>query len=164
MTNTANARTAGVLYLLYVVVGIGSMSLGDSELANATMAFCALGLGVTLYGLTRAIDHELATMAMACRFLEAAPGSTGEIYFAMGSTIFSWLLLRGRLIPAALAWLGVVSSAALLAHLALVAAGFFGGRTNWASPLTWSVWLPMLIFELALAAWLIAKGVRTQQH
>jgi hypothetical protein len=38
-------------------------------------------------------------------------------------------------------------------------AGFLGGPRNWASPLTWAAWSPMLVFELALAAWLITKGI-----
>jgi hypothetical protein len=32
------------------------------------------------------------------------------IFFAVGSTLFSWLFLRGRMIPVPLAWLGVVAS------------------------------------------------------
>src|SRR5207248_8042982 len=30
-------------------------------------------------------------------------------FFAVGSTLFSWLLLRGRIVPAPLTWLGVAS-------------------------------------------------------
>ena len=30
---------------------------------------------------------------------------------------------------------------------------------GWSSPVTWLVWLPMLVFELALAFWLVVKGV-----
>ena len=165
MTVTANARTAGVLYLLYVVVGMGSLTGANAQVSSVVMAFCALGLGVTLYGLTRTVDHELAIMAMASRLLEAAPGSSGEIFFAVGSTIFCVLLLRGRLIPPVLAWLGILSSAFLVAHLLLIAGGLFGGRTDWSSPLTWLIWLPVLIFELAFAVWLLAKGVTTaRQH
>lgn len=29
----------------------------------------------------------------------------------------------------------------------------------WSSPVTWIVWLPLLVFELAVAAWRITKGV-----
>ena len=97
-------------------------------------------------------------IALACRVIEAVPGH-GEIYFSVGSTIFSWLLLRGRMIPAALAWLGVVASLLLVLLLPMQIAGYFGGPRAWSSPVTWAVWLPLLVFELTLAVWLITKGV-----
>ena len=98
---------------------------------------------------------------MALRLLEAAPGN-GEIFFAAGNAIFCWLLLRGRLIPSALAGLGLGWSVFLTALLLLQAGGMFGGRTDWSSPVTWFVWLPLLIFELAFATWLLVKGVATR--
>lgn len=74
-------------------------------------------------------------------------------FFAVGSTLFSWLLLRGRMIPAALAWLGVIGSVLLVACLPLLLAGFLDG------PITQFMWLPMLVFEVTLAPWLLVKGV-----
>jgi drug/metabolite transporter (DMT)-like permease len=71
------------------------------------------------------------------------------------------ILLRGRLIPVALAWLGVVASLLLVMLLPLQIAGFFGGPRDWSSPVTWAVWLPVLVFELTVAVWFIAKGVAT---
>jgi hypothetical protein len=38
-------------------------------------------------------------------------------------------------------------------------AGLLGGSMAWSSSLTWLVWLPMLVFEVALALWLMLKGV-----
>jgi multisubunit Na+/H+ antiporter MnhE subunit len=69
------------------------------------------------------------------------------------------LLLRGCLIPAAMAWLGVIASALLAVLLLLRTASLFGPGANWSSSLTWLTWLPMLVFELTFAAWLIVKGV-----
>lgn len=74
-------------------------------------------------------------------------------FFAVGSTLFSYLLLRGRMIPIALAWLGVVASVLLVVCLPLMLAGFLRG------PVTSLVWLPMLAFEVPLALWLLIKGV-----
>jgi hypothetical protein len=48
-------------------------------------------------------------------------------FFAVGSTLFSWLLLRGRMIPVPLAWLGVLASVLLVVLLPLEAAGFVWG-------------------------------------
>ena len=73
-------------------------------------------------------------------------------FFAVGSTIFSWLLLRGRMIPVALAWLGVLASVLLVVCCPLQLAGLLSG------PVTSFMWLPMLVFEVVLALWLILKG------
>ena len=162
MTITTNARIAGVAYLAYVAAGIGSMAVrgnaGAVAVASVLMAFCALLLGATLYAITRDQDRDLAMIAMLCRVLEAVPGQ-GEIYFAAGSTIFCWLLLKGRLIPNALAMLGLVSSAGLAIVILIQIGGLLGGPMSFRSPITWAVWLPMLIFELSFAAWLLTKGV-----
>jgi len=162
MTLRTNARVAGFTFWIYFAAGIASMLLAGNAPATAILAlvssFSALVLAVTLWAITREQDRELAIAGMMCRVIEAAPGH-GEIYFAVGSTIFSWLLLRGRLIPDALAWLGVIASLLLVMLLPLQIAGFFGGPRNWSSPVTWAVWLPMLVFELTLGVWLITKGV-----
>jgi hypothetical protein len=74
-------------------------------------------------------------------------------FFAVGSTLFSWLLLRGRMIPIPLAWLGVAASVLLVVCLPLTAAGFLRG------PITSFMWIPMAAFEIPLALWLLIKGV-----
>lgn len=161
MTITTNARLAGIAYLAYLVFGIGGMAISTaaaSAVSDVMMSFCALVLGVTLYAITRETDRDLAMIAMLCRVLEAAPGQ-GEIYFAVGNTIFCWLLLQGRIIPAPLAMLGLVASAALSLLVLAQTGGLFGGRMLWSSPVTWFVWLPVLIFELAFAFRLLTKGV-----
>ena len=63
------------------------------------------------------------------------------------------------MIPVALAWLGVLTSALLVVILPLQLAGLFGGATSWSASITWLVWLPMLVFEVTLALWLLVKGV-----
>ncbi len=162
MTITTNARVAGFTFWIYFAAGIGSMLLAGNAPAASVLtlvtSFCALLLGVTLYAITREQDPDLAMIALACRVIEAVPGH-GEIYFAVGSTIFSWLLLRGRMIPGGLAWLGFVSSLLLVVLLPMQIAGYFGGARSWSSPVTWFVWLPLLVFELTFAVWLITKGV-----
>ncbi len=75
-------------------------------------------------------------------------------FFAVGSTIFAYLLVRGRLVPAWLAWLGLVASVLLVASLPLMHAGILGGM------ITKLIWLPMLAFEVPLGIWLMVKGVK----
>lgn len=76
----------------------------------------------------------------------------GGAFFAVGSALFSYLLLRGRMIPIPLASLGVGASLLLVAGLPLRLAGFLHG------PVTWIMWLPMAAFEVPLAFWLLVKG------
>jgi hypothetical protein len=77
----------------------------------------------------------------------------GATFFAVGSALFSWLFLRGRMIPVTLTWLGIVASILLAVALPPQLAGFLRG------PVTQLIWLPMLVFEVALALWLLVKGV-----
>jgi hypothetical protein len=156
------ARVAGFTFLFYIVAGITSLSLGSqspiADLLYLLQNVSALVLGVTLYMLTREYGPALALLALTFRVLEAAHDKS-EIFFAFGSLLFCWLLLRGRVIPVGLAWLGVIASVLLVVILPLQLAGLFGGSMSWAGAVTWLVWLPMLIFEVTLAFWLMVKGV-----
>ena len=93
-----------------------------------------------------------ATQALAGFVLEQT-ALIPAIFFAVGSTCFSWLLLRGRMIPVALAWLGVVASILVVVCLPLQLAGVLHG------PITQLMWLPMAAFEIPLGLWLLIKGV-----
>lgn len=162
------AKAAGFTFLFYIIAGITSMALGSqsqaADLLSLLQSFSALVLGVTLYALTREQGPVLALLALTCRVAEAIQYGESAIYFAVGSLFFSWLFLRGRLIPAALAQLGVIASALLVVVLPLQLVGLFGGSMSWASSVTWLVWLPMLVFELTLALWLIIKGIKIEQE
>ncbi|MGC2183632.1 MAG: DUF4386 domain-containing protein [Terriglobales bacterium] len=223
MTRTRSARIAGFTYLFYAAIGICSELLmhqargaGDDVETLARIGqyatnvrltiliallecLSALVLGVTLYGITRAEDHELAMLGLVCRVVEGVLGSLnnipgylgllwlakagvgtglpdiatanalrafllmpgpsvplGAMFFAVGSLIFSWLLLRGRMVPVSIAWLGVVAAGLLVVVLPLQLAGFPAG------PLTgYYLWLPALVFQVVLGLWLLIKGVAT---
>lgn len=157
------ARVAGFTFLFYIVAGITSMALGEqtkmTDLLTLLQSFSALVLGVTLFAITYQQGPVLALLALTCRVAEAIQYGESAIYFSVGSLFFSWLLLRGRLIPVVLAQLGVFASALLVVILPLQLVGLFGGSMSWTSSITWLVWLPMLIFEVTLAFWLMIKGV-----
>ena len=96
-----------------------------------------------------ATAHTLGT------FLQKVGGwqtLTSATLFAAGSTMFCWLFLRGRMIPLPLAWLGVLASVLLVVSLPLQLAGFFSGR------FFDLIWIPMALFEVVFALWLIIKG------
>lgn len=96
-----------------------------------------------------------AASAIAATLLAAGQwkADTAALLFAAGSTAFAFAFLRGQVLPSALARLGVAASILLVAMLPLEMAGWIGGMVVYAI-----MWLPMLVFELWLAGWLIAKG------
>ena len=100
-----------------------------------------------------------AAPALGAFLLKSGAWGASAVFFAVGSTLFSWLFLRGRMIPVALAWLGVFASILLVVILPLQLAGLLGGPANWLGPITWFMWIPMLVYEVALAMWLMIKGV-----
>jgi hypothetical protein len=161
------ARVAGFTFLFYIVTGMTSLALGSqsqaADLLGLLLAFSALVLGVTLYMLTREHGPALALLALACRVMEAIHDQS-EIFFAVGSLLFCLLLLRGRVIPVGLGWLGVIASAPLVVMLPLQLAGLLGGSMSWGASVTWLVWLPMLVFEVTLALWFMVKGVSIENH
>jgi hypothetical protein len=161
------ARVAGFTFLFYIAAGLTSMALGSqsqfADLLSLLQSFSALVLGVTFYALTWEQGPVLALFALTCRIAEAIQYGESAIYFAVGSLFFSWLLLRGRLIPTVMAQLGVIASVLLAIILPLQLAGLFGGSMSWASSLTWLIWLPMLLFEVTLALWLMIKGIKMEQ-
>jgi len=90
--------------------------------------------------------------ALATYFMRGGVAFTAT-FFAVGSSLFAWLLLRGRMIPVLLGWIGVLASVLLVICLPLQLVGFLGG------PLTQWIWLPMFFFEVPLAFWFLIKGV-----
>jgi hypothetical protein len=93
--------------------------------------------------------RTLAGFVLKDNFLVAAS------LFAVGSTVFCWLLLRGRMIPRWLAWLGFVGSAVLVVAVPLQLAQFLTG------PVTQLMWIPIAIFEITVAVWWLIKGDTT---
>ena len=216
MTLRTNARLAGAMFLLYIATGLTSLTLSTSyagaagaavELATVArhaplarlnvlltllQVAYAVGLGVTLYALTRHQDSDLARWALCWRVTEGLIGAVGAVQllglitvatsgtaglnsaaanaittfqvrqggaqvaaicFAVGSTLFCYLFLRARNIPAPLAWLGLLASLLLLVALPIQVV------TGIRTPLAMTVWVPMALFEVWLALWLIFKGV-----
>jgi hypothetical protein len=121
----------GAIGALYVVAALGMLAVADVR---------------------EPIDNTMALFAMLTRMRDGAMNISATC-FAVGSTLFSYLFLRAGSIPAPLAWLGLAASLLLVVTLPFqLAVG--------ADPTaTWLPWLPMLVFELIFAVWLITKGV-----
>ena len=115
---------------------LGLLSLATAEGANAPDPAAANALG----SFVKAAQQWMPVVAAT--------------FFAVGSLLFCWLLLRGRMIPVSLAWLGVLASVLLVVVLPLQLAGFLRGTV------TQLVWIPMAAFEIPFAVWLLVKGVK----
>ncbi|GAA0709543.1 DUF4386 domain-containing protein [Dokdonella soli] len=125
----------GVIGAIFVFADLGLLWLATAAGANAPDPAAAQALGAFFFN------------------VGGWSPTIGATFFAVGSTIFSYLLLRGRMVPVPLAWLGVLASILLVALLPAQLAGFVTG------PILNFMWLPILVFELALALWLLIKGV-----
>jgi len=168
--NVALSLLTGFTALVLAVALYGITRDEDHDLAVLALA-CRVGEGVlgaiplttlgllwlaTARGGADAPDPAAAS-ALAAFLLKVGVWKTtiGATFFAVGSTIFSWLLLRGRMIPVALAWLGVLASVLLVVGLPLQLAGVLRASA------IQLMWLPMAAFEIPLALWLLIKGVAT---
>ena len=119
-----------------------------------TGVFVASTLGLLSLATAGGSSADTGTTHLLAAFLlHMGAWSPPAIFFAVGSTLFAWLLLRGRMIPVALAWIGVFASVLLVVILPLQLVGLASG---W---ITTFMWLPMLAFEVPLAVWLLVKGV-----
>jgi len=171
MTRTIAARIAGFTFLFYIVVGISSMAGAfrglAAELAMYAQNASAVILALTLFVVTRVEQPVVAALGMIFRLAEGALRTALDLtgislsqamlvdatLFAIGSTFFCWLLLRGHMLPRVLAWTGVVASVILVVGLPLQLGGLLG------APLTMLMWMPMLAFEVPAGLWLLIKGV-----
>lgn len=77
-----------------------------------------------------------------------------EFCFVVGGFLFACLFLRGRLIPRWLAWIGVITIGVQLVFVPLhIATIVPGSVVN-------LLWLPILLYEIPLGIWLMAKGTK----
>ena len=171
MTRPTAARVAGFTFLFYIVVGISSMAGAfhgpAAVLATYAQNSSAVILALTLFVVTRVEQPVVAALGMLFRLAEGAlgpaldltgitvsqPTSIDASLFAVGSTFFCWLLLRGRMLPRPLAWTGLIASLVLVVGLPLQLAGALGALV------TTLMWMPMLAFEVPGGLWLLARGV-----
>ncbi len=167
--------TVGIVVLLGFVQAFSALVLGvtlwaitrdeDNDLAMLGLT-CRVGEGIigglsipgilTVFSLATSTGADASATAAAhtlAGYLLRDDVALPATFFAVGSTLFSWLLLRGRMIPIPLAWLGVGALVLLVVCLPVIYAGFLHG------PIAMLMWLPMLVFEVALALWLLTKGV-----
>jgi hypothetical protein len=142
------------LAVLALVCRVGEGVISAMYLV-ATLALSAVAADAVASGAPDAAARALGTMLLRVQGWTMIISAT---CFAVGSTVFSYLFLRARSIPAPVAWLGLVASLLLVIALPAELAGYIQGA------LGWSMWLPMLAFEVSLGFWLLIKGVPSPPH
>lgn len=123
---------AGVVDSIFIPTTLGLLSLATSP-AAATSAGYALGSFLLTAGTWNPI--------------------IAATFFAVGFTLFTWLLLRGRMVPAAFGTFGVLASALWVIALPLQLTGILPGSV--ALP----IYAPMVVFGISLGLWLLVKGI-----
>ena len=138
----------------------------DRELSTLALICRVIEGGVTpvisMFGTLSLLSIATSTRAAAATTYPVAeyllgmdrwPPILAGTFFALGSTIFTYLMLRGQMIPRSLAWLGLFASLLLVVALPLQLVGVLSGLA------TQLMWIPMAAFEIPLGVWLIVKGV-----
>ena len=171
--HTSDVRIAVLLTLLCtfcaLVLGVTMYAITRDQDRDLAMLACAFRIGEGVLG-GSSIPATLGLLWLATATGPEAPDSqsaqalgayllkgqgASASFFAPGSLLFCWLLLRGRMIPVALAWLGVIASVLVVVGSPLLLVGFLPDSV------TWFMWTPMAAFEIPFALWLIFKGVAT---
>lgn len=110
---------------------------------------------VALFRLDR--DDAAAGTAEAARALGTADdvGTTLQTFvFVIGATMFYWVLLRARLVPA---WLSIWGLLSLVPYVSVAALGVLD-RLDPLSTTAVAMQMPLAFQEMVLAVWLIVRG------
>jgi hypothetical protein len=137
---------------------MAALGLAGRSVEGALNAIAAIGAALLLWlGTTGATAMDASPrVAIAATIFKFGSTNTslGSWCVSLGSTGFAVALLRGRIIPRWLAWVGVVGSVMLVIGLPLRLVGWLP------SGIASAMWAPVAVFELTVAPWFIIKGAR----
>ena len=150
ITRDEDPELAMLALLCRVAEGVFIATLIPNSQGLLWLANARTGVGAPDVAITNALGA----------FVRAPGAPVGAIFFAVGNTIFSYLLLRGRMVPVWLGWWGVISSAVLIISVPFQIAGFLTGPLA-GYQLVPAIGLPALVFAPVFALWLLIKGVAT---
>lgn len=149
---SARSFWGATLYALTRAHGVAAAAFAmGCRVVEAMLIAASVPDGLSLVGaLNRGQSAE--SLAMLASYVLRNEVALTSMFFALGSLVFACLFVRGRVIPAPLAWLGVIASAVLVVLMPLQLVGLASDpRLVWA-------WMPMLAFRgapgaLALGHW-----------
>src|SRR5262249_14640491 len=157
----ASITTLILAAMLYAIVAHQDRNLAILALSCRAVEAGLYGVGMlatlALLSLSQGSSNDASSVhALADQFMDARWTSTniGAIFFAAGSTVYSYLLLKARSIPVPLSVTGLVGSLIILVGVPAQTAlshRTYGGASA-------IIWVPVAIFEIATGVWLLAKG------
>ena len=173
ISNNASQVRAGIMIEMITVIALIVLSVllfTILKKQNMKIALVALGLRLTEVALlatsriaTFALLHTsqvsateghpsyLQTLGNLAYESQEFAYSINMVFFALGGTLFYYLLFKSGYVPRALALIGLI-----VAPLAFL--GTVGELLGISVPLI--VFIPNLPFELAIGLWLLIKGIR----
>lgn len=122
----------------------------------AIVRLALLSLAMAMPSSTNGDASAIQTQAAVLLKIGSGSATVSGTIFAAGSTLFAYLFLKGRSIPAPLAWIGVIGSLLVIPVFPLSGMRMVSGSVVWLAS------IPLIIFELVFAFWLIFKGVKMQ--
>ncbi|HUQ19451.1 MAG TPA: DUF4386 domain-containing protein [Gemmatimonadaceae bacterium] len=176
--HAADVRLSAVLFLLSsfcaLILAVTLYRITCEEDADIAMLgmICRVAEGIAGGGLVPALGLMWLATTSRAGMADGASANTlagflfkvqdwdlivASTFFAVGSTAFAYLFVRGRIIPAPLAWLGFLGSAVLATGLVLQLAGVVS-----ASVIN-IMFIPLALFEIPLGFWLLIKGARAPE-
>jgi hypothetical protein len=157
----AGITTLVLAAMLYAVVAHQDRNLAILALSCRAVeaGLYAVGVLATLALLSLSQGDSNATSsvnALADQLMDArwTSSNVSAIFFAAGSTVYSYLLYRSRAIPVVLSVTGLVGSLIILVGVpwqtALSHRTFAGASAV--------IWVPIAVFEISTGVWLLLKG------
>lgn len=125
---------------------------------TATGTFLLITLSQAYVGAGEPANSYFAVSELLLQRASAWVGVSGTVFFIASVLILNPMLYYWRLVPRAIALLGIVGAFPYLAATVLVAFGFISPTTSVPALLT----IPLALQEMILAVWMIARGFNTE--
>jgi hypothetical protein len=157
-----NAALAVAFYVMLKPVGSGKAllaafwRLGEAVILghmtlNSMVVVHILSHSARLAGFSVDQTHTLVSIYLGA---QGAEFSIGLVFYALGSTLFCYLLLKSRYIPSILAWWGLLGSVvSLLSALTIIVFPAASGIAP-------NCYIPVGTFEIVTGFWLLFRGIR----
>lgn len=157
----AGVATLGLAAMLHAITrrqdpSLAAFALACRAVESGLYAVQILG-AMLLLSLSRQRTGSARDLGAATVDIAAWSTNVGACFFAVGSAVFAYLLLRSRAIPRPLASLGLLASLLLAVSVPVQSAA--GAVTADGAGIL--LWLPMLAFEITAGGWLLIKGLRS---